>query len=377
MIFLDNAATTKMYDEINKEISKYNSEYYYNPSSLYSQSLNISNAINNARAVIANFLGANGGEITFTSGATEGNNIIINGVITNRKNAEYIFSMGEHPSVYNKAKDLAAKGYKVNFVNLNKNGTVDVDHLRSLVNQNTVFVSCMHVSNETGVINNIKQIVSVVKAINPKTLVHSDGVQAVGKIYANVKDLGVDFYTISAHKMHGPKGVGAIYVKSGINLKPLVFGGSQENSLRPGTENVAGIMGFKMAAEMIGKQKEANYKKVEELNYTFTKKVENIKDLQINSLKEVSSPYIISISIKGIRGEILLHMLEEKDILINTGSACSSKTGDNRILSAMGIPLNYVKGSVRISFSELNTLKEVEKAADEFVKQANALKLKM
>lgn len=359
MIFFDNASTTKVLKEVSEVINYYNEEEYFNPSSLYNQGVCLSRKLQNAKQQLCGFLGVNNGNIIFTSGATESNNLAIMGSLTGNKNAEYIFSEGEHPSVYNVAQNLKQKGYKVLFVGLTPNGTVNEEELYKLINENTYFVSFMHVSNENGAINNIKEIVANIKKINNKVLVHCDGTQAFGKINVSVKDLGVNFYTISAHKFHSPKGVGALWYNTS-NLKPIVYGGGQQNALRSGTENISGIMGMLKACEIAKNSLNENFNKVLEIrNFIKTFIINNFNKAVIHE-SEDNSPYILSVSFKGVRGEVLLHMLETKGILISTGSACSSKKQGNRILESMGKSKEEILGNVRISFSKFSSLEEAQ-----------------
>lgn len=359
MIFFDNASTTKVLKEVSEVISFYNEQNYFNPSSIYREGVSLSRELLAAKTELINLLDANGGDVVFTSGATESNNLAILGSLTGNKNAEYIFSEGEHPSVYNVAQNLKQRGYKVHFVGLTPNGTVNEEKLYGLINQNTYFVSLMHVSNENGAINNIKDIVKNIKAINKNVLVHCDGTQAFCKINVNVKDLGVNFYTISAHKFHGPKGVGALWFNT-KNLKPIVYGGGQQNALRSGTENISGIMGLIKAAQIGQESLEKNYLNVKDVREHIKTYILNNFDRAVIHENEENSPYILSVSFKGVRGEVLLHMLETKGILISTGSACSSKKQGNRILESMGKSKEEILGNVRVSFSKFSTVIEAQ-----------------
>ena len=370
MIFFDNASTTKVLKEVSEVINYYNEEEYFNPSSLYNQGVSLSRKLQDAKEKLCGFLGAKGGNVIFTSGATESNNLAILGSLTGNKNAEYIFTEGEHPSVYNVAQNLKQKGYKVHFVGLSENGTVDTEKLYSLINENTYFVSLIHVSNENGAINNIKEIIANIKNINSKVLVHCDGTQAFGKIQVNVKDLGVNFYTISAHKFHGPKGVGALWYNT-TNLKPIVYGGGQQNALRSGTENIAGIMGMLKASEIAQNTINENFNKVLEIrNYVKNYILENFDKAVIHE-NDNNSPYILSVSFKGVRGEVLLHMLETKGILFSTGSACSSKKQGNRILESMGKSKEEILGNIRISFSKFSSLDEAQEFCKSLQEELN------
>ena len=361
MIFLDNASTTKIYDEALEEYNNQSINFFYNASALYKSGSDVLKQINKARLNLIKLLGGSSFDnLIFTSGATEANNMAINGCI--RKNfGKLVFSYAEHPAVFNVAKSLQNQGYNVEFVNLSPAGVVDEEDFKQKV-VGASFVSIMHVCNETGAINNIKRLVQIAKSVNKDIIFHSDGVQAFGKVAVNVKDLGVDLYTISAHKIHGPKGVGALYVKKGINLKPSVFGGGQEFGLRSGTENTCGILAFNVAAQKIVESQKINFEHVSKLKQAFLNELTHGFDVVINS-DENCSPYIISFAVLKVKAETILHMAEEQGVLISNGSACSSRNTDNRILSAMGISANTIISSVRVSFSEFNTVDEAITAA--------------
>ena len=365
MIFLDNASTTQIGKESLRVFNEVNENNFYNASALYRKGVESKNKLENARKEILNHLGANSEDnLIFTSGATESNNMIIRSIARN-KNSRLIFSVGEHPSVYNVAMDLLSQGYMVEFAPLGKDGRVDIKEFEKLVDEKTAFVSIMHVSNETGAINNIKEMVDIVKKRAKRAIFHVDGVQAFGKIPFSVSDLGVDAYTISAHKLHGPKGVGALYLRKGINVKPFMLGGGQENNLRSGTENLAGILAFSKASEEAQKNMKLNFEKVSKLNKILREELIGCGiEYQLNSY-ESNSPYIVSISIPKVRAESILYMLEDEGFLIGNGSACSSKKKDNRVLSAMGVPDHLVEGSIRVSFANQTTENDVM----EFVKK--------
>ena len=246
--------------------------------------------------------------------------------------------MGEHPSVYNSALELKARGYDVVFVNLDKTGKVDINDFERKMTSDVDLVSIMHVSNETGAINDILSLVEIAKSVNPKVIFHCDGVQAFGKIEVNVDDLGVDMYTISAHKIYGSKGVGALYLKNTVSLKPIIFGGGQESGLRSGTENMLGIYTLYRASQIVTSNLEVNYKKIANLKKLFLDKLgqTNLK-YTIHSFED-NSPYIVSISFAGCRAETLLNMLGDYDnIFVGNGSACSAKKSGNRVLESMGV----------------------------------------
>lgn len=378
-IFLDNASTSRIDEQVNALISKTNIEDFYNPSALYHESVLIKQKIEKAQNTIAKMLNVNPNNIIFTSGATESNNLAILGSVTAKKNAEYIFSSGEHPSVYNVAKYLEQKGAIIKFVKLTPNGIVDLNDLKAKLSNNTHFVSIMFISNETGAINDIQAISQTIKSYNPKIIFHVDGVQAFGKIPCELSKLQVDAFSISAHKFHGPKGVGALYYKNINSLKPQILGGGQQLNYRSGTENVSGILGMELASTLANASMHENFSKVTTFRNIFLNQIS--KDLagvdyQINQA-ENNSPYILSVSFKGLKSEVLMHMLEDKGVLVGTGSACSSKKQENRVLQSMGKQADYIKGNIRISFSSQNTLEEIEKASKIFTKVVLQLKHKI
>jgi len=355
MVFLDNASTTQVLPEIQEVVNKYNAEFYYNPSAIYGEAFSVSKDINNARKSIINILGGRSTDnLIFTSCATESNNMVLKAFI--KKNSKALISIGEHPSVYKTALELKNNGHDIEFLKLDKSGKVDVEYFKKLMTPEIDFVSIMHVNNETGAINDIENLVKIAKSINKRVIFHCDGVQAFGKIAVNVSKLGVDFYTISGHKLHAPKGIGGLFVKDSKFIKPLLIGGGQENELRSGTENVSGIMALQKASEIAVGQIDDNYEKVKQLNNYVR---DNVKNAYIISCAD-NSPYIIMLGFDGVRAETILHMLEEKGYLIGNGSACSSKKKENRNLTAMGYREDIIEGSVRISFNKNTSLDEIK-----------------
>lgn len=349
MIFLDNASTTPCYRVLAEEHQKYSTEEFFNPSALYGKAVQIHKKIEEARQNLLGLLDADNYNITFCGSATEANNLAINTGIT--KSKQIAISLGEHPSVFEPAIYQRQKSIEVLELPLNSEGVVDENKFKELDFANISLISIIHVSNETGAINPIKELVKIAKQKNPKILFHSDGVQAFGKINVSLEDLGVDMYTISAHKLHGPKGIGALVSKKNINLKPTVFGGGQENRARSGTENVAGIIAFSRAASIKCSSLETDKKAISLLNQKLVDELKKNNLPFIQNSPENASPYILSLSIEGLRGEVLLHALESYDIYIGTGSACSVKKIKNRVLSAMGRTQAQIEGNIRISFS--------------------------
>ncbi len=349
--YLDNAATTKIFDE-EFDLMKEENQNFYNPSAAYMPALKSKKKLNEARECIVKLLGGQNGKLLFTSSATESNNTVFEGVHL-RKGQIVLISAGEHPSVYNSALRIKEKGIDVKEIPLLSNGRINFDKFKEMMNENVGLVSVIHVSNETGAINDIKKICSYAKSIQPTVIVHSDGVQAFGKIQVNLRELGVDLYTISAHKIFAPRGIAGLWIKKGVCVNPLLVGGGQEEGLRSSTENVAGAIAFKYAAEKVHKDFEKNYNFVQNLKNKLIFKLKNSKIADficVNSCDDFS-PYILSLTFKNIKGEVLIHSLEADGIYISTGSACSAKKAGNRILAAMGMQINDVIGSVRISFS--------------------------
>ena len=374
MIFLDNASTTKLCEVAKSEIEK-SHNLFYNPSAVYGPGLEVKKRLDEAKSAICNALGVSFNQnLIITASATEANNLAIFGSLRKTQD-QLVFGAGEHPSVYNCALELKARGYNVVFAPLNQNGEVDLQTLNQILENPTAFVSIMCVSNETGAINNISKISKLVKQKWPKALVHSDCVQAFGKIALNVSNMGVDLLTISAHKLGGPKGIGALYVKDIKKLKPIIFGGGQEFGVRSGTENISYILAFGNLAKNLNIDE--NLEKIKKINQFVRNYFINKNGVVINS-PENSSPYVLSLSFEGVRGETLVHILEQQQIIVGTGSACSSKKGAlNRTLENMGKTKAQNEGAIRISFSPETTLEETEKACEIILKSYETLKEKV
>lgn len=367
MIFLDNASTTKVYKETQDLISTINDQFFYNPSAIYRKGVEVKSLIESARKNIIKFLGGDSfDQLIFTSGATEANNFAIMGSIKN-KNSKLLFSEGEHPSVYNVAKNLKNLGYNVEFIKLLPNGKIDLDDYIRKLSPDVSFVSIIHTSNETGAVNDIAYLCELAKQVNNKIIFHSDGVQAFGKILFNINELGVDLYTISAHKIHGPRGAGALFIKNNVKLKPYIIGGGQEMALRSGTENVSAIKGFEKSAEITINNLINNSQHLNNLyNHFANKAKEKIDGIVFNGTSD--SKHIISFSLPNAKAETLLHMLDDEGVLVSNGSACSSKNTDNRILNCMGVNKKYIESSLRVSFDEFNTIEEIDIAIDKIKK---------
>ncbi|MBD5100088.1 MAG: cysteine desulfurase [Clostridiales bacterium] len=360
MIYLDNAATTQLDEKCLDIIKEYGVNEFYNPSALYRKAMESGNAIKSARNVIAKSLGVKGEEIIFTASGSEGDNIAL--LCSMRaKSGKVIVGSSEHSAVYNCALELKVRGYDVVFAPCDRYGRTDLEKLSELLDEKVVLVSIMHVCNETGALNDLSAISKMIKAKSPRAIFHSDGVQAYGKIPVNLKTLGVDLYTISAHKVHAPKGIGALYCRSGLYLKTFVFGGGQESGIRSATENVPSIMAFADVVERNLIKINENYDKVKMLrDYLYNRLSDTFDNLKINTDAEKSSPYVFSFALNSARGEVLVHCLEDKGIVVGTGSACSAKKSTKRIPLALGIDDDYSQGMLRVSFCEKNTESEID-----------------
>ncbi len=369
MIYYDNAATTKVYDECVEILTEYNQNRYFNPSALYKEASDIKLLIDSARESIKKRLRAPEGNLYFTSSGSEADNTALFGV-RKQKGQTVIVGEGEHDAVYNSALQLKNDGYTVEFAPIKSNGQIDVEKLGDMLNPDVCLVSVMHVSNETGAINDLESISALIKERAPRAIFHSDGVQAYGKIDINLRASGVDMYTISGHKIHAPKGVGALWIKKGVTVRPLIFGGGQEGGFRSSTENVAGIMAFKTASDRIfGNFEENNSTKSQIKEYLKAYICQNVADTVVLSPDDGAS-HILTLAFKNLRGEVLLHALEKKCVLVGIGSACSSHR-ESRFKKLLNLDGEHRDGIVRLSFSEFNTLDEAKEAVKIIADTAN------
>lgn len=358
MIYLDNAATTKMYDEALRVLTEANEKRWFNASALYKEASEESKTIRRARETLLGALKAGDGELYFLSGGTEADNTAL--FCTRKaKGSRVIVSEGEHDAVINPAKVLKEQGYDVVFAPIKSDGGVDEEKFAALLTPDVSLVSVMHVSNETGAVNDIAKLSAMTRRAAPKAVFHSDGVQAFGKIKVNLRSLGADLYTVSGHKIHGPKGIGALYVAKGAPVKPLVFGGGQEKGFRSGTENGPAIEAFAAAAERTMRNFEEDCSKKRRYLEYLREGLENgVPDVKIITDTERSAPHILTVAFGGVRGEVLLHALEERGILVGVGSACSSHR-ESRFKSLLGLDEAHRDGIVRFSVSAFNDFSEV------------------
>lgn len=366
-VYFDNSATTKMNNEAIEEVALGMREYFGNPSSLHNLGLKSEKKLRECREIIGKTINASENEIYFNAGGTEGNNLVLKGIL--KPGSHYITTPFEHASVLNTAKRLESNGVNVTYIKLDENGRIDLEHLKESITKDTVLVSIMHVNNEIGVIQDIEKISKIIRENSSRAKFHVDGVQSYGKFPIDVKKADIDFLTVSGHKFHGPKGCGFIYVKKNNNLLPLIEGGAQEFGLRAGTQNIGCIMGLTKAAEIAVNNMQSNLEKVEEIKSRFIEKLKDIDNVRINSpMSDDFSPYILNVSFRGVRGEVLLHFLEESGIYVSTGSACSSKERvrivGSYVLKAIGLSNDEIGGGIRFSFSDDNSVEEVDYAID-------------
>ncbi len=359
-IYLDNSATTRISVEALNEYTECSLNYYANPSSLHKSGFLAEKQVEKARKLIMKALGAkNEKEVIFTSGGTEGDNLAIFGTVNakNKIGKHIITSKIEHHAVLDCFKYLETQGYEVTYIAVDKLGRIDLKQLENAVRDDTILISIMTVNNEVGTIQPINEIRKIAK----NATIHTDAVQAFGKI--DLSQIDADLITVSAHKVHGPKGIGALYVKSGTKIKNVIFGGGQEWNLRSGTLNVPAISSFGVAVSQLIDEFEENNNYINELqNYLITR-LNEIDDIIINSKDKGN---IVNVSFNGIRGEVLLHYLEDKNIYVSTGSACNAKsTKISYVLEAMNIDRAYAEGAVRISLSKYNTKEEIDIAIEE------------
>ena len=358
MIYLDNAATT-VPDEgaVNAALQFLKIDGCYNPSALYRAGFAAHKEIEEARRTILSLLAPQGGyELVFTGSGSEADN---QAVFSSARRGNFVTTAGEHAAIYQSAKELEKRGIEVRFAPLRSDGSADTEALLSMVDKDTSCVSVIHVNNETGAVNDIAAIAAAAKKINPALLFHSDGVQAFGKIpFALTKD--IDLYTVSAHKIGGVRGVAGLFRKKGVRLSPYIFGGGQENGLRSGTENTFAIKQFEFAAKKKFSSLKEDFERIRSYNLAVRQGIDKTIFKVLSS--ENASPYILSISARGLRGEVLLHMLDDAGVMVGTGSACSSKNRYSRVILACGLDERSADGVLRISFAATTTLQETEQA---------------
>ncbi len=365
MIYLDNNATTPLDPIVAKKMSLFLKEQFGNPSSLYPIGRAVKNIMNQERETIAHSLGSIRTEIFFTGSGTEADNFAIRGVMDALPDKnEFILSEIEHPAVIETANYLIKQGITVKYVPVDSYGTIDLDYLKNIISKRTALISIMHANNELGTIQPIADIVSLAK--DKGTLVHTDAVQSFGKIDVDVNKLGVDLLSISAHKINGPKGVGALFIKKGTPILPLIYGGQQEREMRAGTENTSGIVGFGEAVRQIQKHRETDNKKVEHLAFKLKQGIEeSIPKVKFNGHEINRIHGTLNYSFYGIEAEAILLSLATKEIYVSTGSACSEDSEEvSHVLDAIGLRPEDARGTLRISLGRFNTEDDIDTFLD-------------
>ena len=363
-VYLDNSATTRAYDSVGDLVRKVMCEDYGNPSSMHAKGVTAEHYIKEAKETLAKLMKVQDKEIFFTSGGTESDNLALMGVArANRRRGNHLITSAiEHPAVINTMRHLEEEGYRVTFLPVDRYGRIRLDALKEALCEDTILVSVMYVNNEVGSVQPIAEAASIVKAYNKDILFHVDAVQGFGKYRIYPRKLNVDLCTISGHKIHGPKGIGALYVGSHVKIQPIVFGGEQQKNVRSGTENVPGIAGLGLAAKLIYQDLDEKVARMRELNAQFIEGVQKIEDITIHRLyDETSAPHIISVGFAGIRSEVLLHALEEKGIYVSSGSACASNHPQiSGVLKGIGAGQEYLDATLRFSMSEFTTPEEID-----------------
>lgn len=356
--YLDNSATTRVSQLAAKKALQIMTECYGNPSSLHTKGMQAEQELIKARKIIADSIKAKENEIYFTSGGTEANNTAIFGTAKAkiRQGKKIVTTAIEHSSVLEACEALQKQGYEVVYLTPNENGIVTAQALENAVDSDTILVSVMAVNNETGAVMPIEHISKIIKNKKSNALFHTDMVQAYGKIHIRASKIGADLISLSAHKVHAPKGVGALYVKSGVRISPLHFGGEQERKLRPGTEALPLIGAFGSAVSEFDIDKNMQY--VKELNDYAKEKLLSLDGVYLNS-PENALPYVLNLSVLGIRSETMLHHLEASDIFVSSGSACA-KGKKSHVLKALGLSEKRADSAIRISFSKLNTKEDID-----------------
>ena len=367
-VYFDNSATTRVLDSVRDIVVKTMTEDYANAAAKHRRGMEAEQYIREARAEIAKTMKVSEKEILFTSGGSESNNLaLIGGALANQRIGKHIISTNvEHPSVYNPLAALEDMGFEVTFLPVDQDGHISLQELQDAVREDTVLVSVMYVNNEVGFVEPVEEISRVIRGKNTRTLFHVDGIQAYGKYVIRPKKQGIDLLSVSGHKIHGPKGVGFLYIRDGVKLKPMIYGGGQQSNLRSGTENVPGVAGLGVAAKEMYRDHEAKILHLLGLKDYLIDRMEELDGTVVNSKKgRESAPQIVSVSFEGVRSEVLLHALEEKGIYVSSGSACSAHhPGISVTLNGIWVHQRLLESTVRFSFGMFNTKDEIDYCMD-------------
>ncbi len=375
-IYLDNSATTKVYPEVAELVTKIMLEDYGNPSSVHMKGVEAEKYVTAATKSIANALKVQEKEIFYTSGGTESDNLALIGcALANKRAGNHIITTKiEHPAILNTVKFLESEGFEIDYLGVDEYGVISIDELKSLLKPETILVSIMHTNNEVGSVQPIKEAGDVIKAFNPNILFHVDAVQGFGKAEIFPKKMNVDLLSISGHKIHGPKGIGILYINEKVKIKPISYGGGQQKGLRNGTLNVPGIAGIGLAVSMITRDLKAERERLYELKKYFLTEAAKIDKIVINGCPrdeaggfdvEKTAPHIMNISVMGVRSEVMLHALEDKGIFVSAGSACASHSKkESSTLKSMGADAERMDGALRISMSGFTAKEEIDTLLD-------------
>lgn len=365
-VYLDNSATTKTYPQVAELMTKIMCEDYGNPSSMHVKGVQAENYLRYARETLAKLLKVSEKEIYFTSGGTESDNMALIGcaMANYRAGKHLITTQIEHPAILQTMHYLEDQGFEVTYLPVDRAGRVILEELRKAIRKDTILVSIMHTNNEIGAVEPIAEAGKLIKSINPSTLFHVDAVQGFGKFRIYPKKMGIDLLSVSGHKIHGPKGVGFLYVGERVKIHNIIYGGGQQKNLRSGTENVPGIAGLAKAAELMYENLEEDAIRLYGLKDYFIRGLSQIGDVQVNGpLGTDSAPHIISVSIRGVRSEVLLHALEDKGIYVSAGSACASNkahTAASATLKGINLEKGLMDSTIRFSMSVFTTQEEID-----------------
>lgn len=363
-VYFDNSATTRCYDSVKDIVVKAMTEDFGNPSAMHLKGVEAEKYIKSSAESLARLLKVQEKEILFTSGGTESDNLaLIGAAFANKRSGNHIITTSvEHPAVSQPALFLQEQGFEVTYLPVDSRGVVKMHALKAVLREDTILVSVMYVNNEVGAVMPVEEIAALVHEKSPRALFHVDAIQAFGKYRIYPKKMGIDLLSVSGHKIHGPKGVGFLYINEKAKIQPQILGGGQQGGMRSGTDNVPGIAGLGAAAVEIYKNLEENVENMYRLKEHIAQGLEKIGDIRINGMDlREGAPQILSISVMGVRSEVLLHSLEERGIYVSAGSACSShKRKPSATLAAMGMSKDQIESTVRLSFCEENTIEEAD-----------------
>ncbi len=362
-VYLDNSATTRCFDEVAQLMMRIMCEDYGNPSSMHHKGVEAEHYIRHARETLAKILKVNEKEILFTSGGTESDNIALIGtaMANHRTGRHLITTQIEHPAILQTMRYLEDQGFRVTYLPVDRHGKIRLEDLQDAICKETILVSIMHTNNEIGTLEPIAEAGELIKKINPHTVFHVDAVQGFGKFRIYPSRMNIDLLSVSAHKIHGPKGVGFLYVNDKIKISPIIYGGGQQKGMRSGTENVAGAAGLARAAELMYENLDADMERLYRLREMFLQGISKIEHVKVNGCEgKEGASHIISLSVRGVRSEVLLHALEDRGIYVSAGSACASnKPMPSATLKAIGIERELLESTIRFSFSVFTTEEEI------------------